>query len=50
MKLSPLYMDDLRGTSVQRVEITLEHDSKLWGTDGGTQTQLDMKSPTKLGK
>jgi hypothetical protein len=30
MKLSPLYMDDLRGTSVQRFEITLEHDSKLW--------------------
>ena len=50
MKLSPLYMDDLRGTSAQHVEITLDQDSKLWGTDGGTQTQLDMKSPTKLGK
>ncbi len=49
MKLSPLYMDDLRGTSAHHVEITLDHDSKLWGTDDGTQTKLDMKSPTKLG-
>ncbi len=50
MKLSPLYMDDWRMKSAERFEITLEHDSKLWGTDGGTQTLVDMKSPTKLGK
>jgi hypothetical protein len=50
MKLSPLYMDDWRMASAKQFEITLEQDSKLWGTDGGAQTQLDMKSPTKLGK
>ncbi len=50
MKLSPLYMDDWRMNSAKHFEITLEHDSKLWGTDGGIQTQIDMKSPTKLGK
>ena len=50
MKLSPLYMDDQRLNSATNFEITLEHDSRLWGTDGANQTQVDMKSPTKLGK
>ncbi len=49
LRVAPLYLDDERIKTLPYLDITLDHDPKLWEGSDEKQAFIGMRSPTKLG-